>query len=315
LARIGGDDLPGAIRVIECDPSGAPTILAEALDEDPPNELNPLKFSLAGVQLKFSVSRVGEKGLTVPARGQAGEWIAKLPDRRYGFANVPEAELAGLELARRIGIVAPRAALVEVRDIVGLPDWAVEGGGRALLIERFDRLPGQRRVHVEELAQVIGVPTGNPFAKYRSANFETIASITSALCGAEAVGEVIDRIVLNVLLGNGDAHTKNWAYRYPDGRHAVLSPVYDVVPTVAYIPEDDLGLNLAGTKVFEAVRASSFDNLAQRSGWTTVEARRRVSLAVQQVVESWNLLDDYVSKSVFRRLTERRDKLPLLRSV
>ncbi len=57
-----------------------------------------MKFSLAGAQLKFSVYGYG-RGLTVPAKGQAGNYVLKFPDGRPGFSGVPEAELGSLELA------------------------------------------------------------------------------------------------------------------------------------------------------------------------------------------------------------------------
>jgi serine/threonine-protein kinase HipA len=206
----------------------------EETDEDP-----LLKFSLAGAQLKFSVYGDG-RGLTVPATGQAGNVILKLPDGRPGFEGVPEAELGALELARAAGIETPRARLVDLIDVVGLEDWAATTKGKALAIERFDRREGDLRVHMEELAQVLNIPTARERAKYTKANFETVAIFVGALSGVYRVADVIDRIVLNVLVGNGDAHLKNWAFLYPDGKRPDLSPLYDVLPTVLFIAEDDL---------------------------------------------------------------------------
>ncbi len=312
LSRVGHDDLPGATRVVsaDTDEGAAPTLESdEVVDED---DVAVLKFSLAGVQLKFSVVRDGERGLTVPARGQAGEWIAKLQDQRPGFEGVPEAEFAGLELARRAGINVPNTELVDVSSIAGLPDWSTKDTKTALLVERFDRAPNRRRVHVEELAQVLDISTGNYLFKYRRVNFETVASVTSALCGPDAVGEVVDRIVLNVLLGNGDAHAKNWAYRYPDGRTAELAPAYDIVPTVLYIPGDDLGLKLGGSRSFDDVTVSSFDRLGVRAGWTPADIRQRVRDAVDRIIDAWPALNDHLPEPAYRTLTRRRDHLPLL---
>lgn len=311
LWRVGGDDLPGAVRIVsaEADEGAPPALDADdVLDED---AAAVLKFSLAGVQLKFSVVRHGERGLTVPARGQAGEWIAKLPDQRPSFEGVPEAEFAGLELARRVGIVVPEIELVDVSSIAALPDWSTKHGKIALLVKRFDRAPNGRRVHVEELAQVLDIPTGHHLFKYRRLNFETVASVTSALCGPEAVGEVVDRIVLNVLLGNGDAHAKNWAYRYPDGWSAELSPAYDIVPTVLYIPGDDLGVKLAGSRRFDDVTVASFDRLGVRAGWTSADIRRRVRDAVERVIDAWPILVELLPSEAVKTLTTRRDGLAL----
>lgn len=313
LDRIGGDDLPGAVRVVP----------EEATTHDVPPETNvspsvdddggPLKFSLDGVQVKFSVVPSAERGLTVPTTGQAGTWIAKLPDRRAGYDHVPEAEFAGLELARAAGINVPDAHLSPVAEIQRLPDWALRGGGQALIIRRFDRGEGGKRVHVEELAQVLDVPTGSWRFKYRAANFETVCRFVFALCCEDALGQVIDRVVLNVLLGNGDAHTKNWAFVYPDGRTPVLSPAYDIVPTVLYDAADDLGLNLAGSKQFSDVRLRAFQRLAQKAGWDGALGVARAREAVGRIIDAWHVLPGLLPATAVDRLTTRRDSLPLTR--
>jgi len=121
LARIGIDDLPGALRIASADELRSikrpPELEAASNEAGAGNPL--LKFSLAGRQLKFSIFK-DKKGLTVPARGQAGNVIAKLPDGREGFSGVPEAELACLNLARLSGIDTPDASLVLVSAVGGL---------------------------------------------------------------------------------------------------------------------------------------------------------------------------------------------------
>ncbi len=313
LARVGGDDLPGGLRVVAAEAESTLHTPEPAVPGTPGPEpdVGPYKFSLAGVQLKFSVLE-GERGLTVPARGEAGDWIAKLPDLR-GFDGVPQAELAGLELARSAGIDAADARLVPVSSIAGLPTWVAESGGEALLIRRFDRTPDGGRVHFEEAAQVLELPTGRDKFKFGT-NFETIAKVTAALAGPEAVGDVIDRIVLNVLVGNGDAHAKNWAYRYVDGHTPTLSPAYDIVPTVLYVANENLGPKLAGSRSFDDVTIAKFRRLARVGGWDEAAGVARASEAVHRVVEAWPALADHLPAESYEQLTARRDDLPLVRS-
>src|SRR5438270_1655397 len=144
-----GADLPGAL-VIE--PLEGETHQADAhhAEDDggkhadfPPD--TALRFSLAGVQLKFSAIMEAPGGLTVPAGGMGGSWIVKLPSAR--FAAVPENEFAMLELARRSGIVVPDNRLVEVSEIRGLPEEALVAGSKALAVQRFDRAAGGAPVH------------------------------------------------------------------------------------------------------------------------------------------------------------------------
>ncbi len=263
-----------------------------------------IKFSLAGVQLKCSLTERGP-GFTIPATGEWGTWIVKLPDARVGYEGVPEAEYAAMQLAAASGVDVPETRLVDVSSISGLPEWA-RTNGRALLVQRFDRRSAGRRVHAEDLAQVLNV---RPARKYERANFETVARTVAALTGAERVGEVVDRIVLNVLMGNGDAHLKNWTFIYPDGRRPQLSPAYDIVPTVLYIPHDDLGLKLNGSRSFADVDLAAFGRLAEKAGWDGGLGRERAGRAVQKVLAAWPVLGEHLGPDAVRRLTQRRDSL------
>lgn len=315
LARIGVDDLPGALRIGPADELSAvrrPPELAIAESHD--NSGNPLlKFSLAGAQLKFSIFR-NAKGFAVPAKGQAGNVIAKLPDNRPGFSDVPIAELASLNLARLSGIDTPEASLVSLSEIAGLEDWARETAAPALAVDRFDR-DGNGRVHMEELAQVLNIPAAAETAKYARANFETIASLIGGLAGPGSVGDVISRIVFNVLIGNGDAHLKNWAVLYPNGITPVLSPIYDVLPTVLYMPGDDMGLKLAGSRSFESVRIQSFDKIGQRTSLGVGEARMHAREAAGRVLANWDSLRDILPSASFDALSVRLETLDLVKEI
>lgn len=310
LKLLGPSDLPGAVRVVPADSRGEYVLPEAGQDEDIDRDDPLLKFSLAGVQLKFSVYGDG-KGLTVPATGQAGNVILKFPDERPSFSGVPEAELACLTLAKLAGIDAADATLVSPHDVRGLEEWARRSSGMALAVKRFDRRDDDVRIHMEELAQVMDIPTAVVGAKYSRANFELIGVFVGALCGIESVAAVIDRIVLNVLVGNGDAHLKNWAVRYVDGRSPVLSPLYDVLPTVLYLPGDNLGLNLNKSKSFEDVVPESFDRLGARTGFGVNEARQRAREAAERITAHWHLLSDHLDADAYRRLSTRRDKLGL----
>lgn len=313
IRRLGSTDLPGAVRAVELEGgAGSPVVPQGAEQGERDEDEDPLlKFSLAGAQLKFSVFG-DERGLTVPTSGQAGNFIVKFPDGRPGFDAVPEVEWSSLHLARAAGVNAPNVDLIDPKDVAGLEDWAALATGPALAVERFDRKGREGRVHMEELAQVLNIPTTRNRAKYLNANFETVAVFVGALAGLPAVGEVIDRIVLNVIIGNGDAHLKNWAFVYPDGRQPQLSPVYDVLPTVLYIPGDNIGLNLAGSKSFEDVTLRSFEALGARSGFGASEAKARAAEAVERVMTAWPTLQGLMPSEALVRLTSRLASLPLV---
>ncbi|GAA0396646.1 hypothetical protein Acor_49480 [Acrocarpospora corrugata] len=131
-----GEDLPGAVRVV-------PESDISAIGRD---QLGKVRFSLAGVQAKFSMRWEG-KGLVLPMSGQGGDWIVKLPDRR--FPEVPANEFAMLSWAKHAGVDVPEIELFTGADLVGLPDGLISPQEMAFAVRRFDR-PPEGRVHQED---------------------------------------------------------------------------------------------------------------------------------------------------------------------
>jgi serine/threonine-protein kinase HipA len=102
-----GSDLPGAVVVGDGDEAGIDPSHADA----PRNDVPKLKFSLAGVQLKFSSVKVGGR-LTLPANGTTGNVIAKLPHAQY--PDLPEIEFSSMMLAHAAGVdIASQVGLIK----------------------------------------------------------------------------------------------------------------------------------------------------------------------------------------------------------
>ncbi|MGH9347602.1 MAG: type II toxin-antitoxin system HipA family toxin [Vicinamibacterales bacterium] len=274
-----GADLPGAIEVRSMDGTPPPRGPDDGQRES--REDRPLHFSLAGVQLKFSALMETSKGLALPVDGVGGDWIVKLPSPR--FEAVPENEYAMMTLARAAGIDVPEVRLVSTSDVVGLPRDLPEAFGVSLAVRRFDRPAGGGRVHIEDFAQVFGV---YPEHKYRRASYGSIARVLWLEAGEEAITEYTRRLAFNALIGNADAHLKNWSLVYPDRRTAKLAPAYDLVATVPYIPGDRLALSLGDTKAFAETDLARFRRLAERAGLPdrlVVQAARETAAKVRDL--------------------------------
>lgn len=302
LRGLGETDLPGAVRVVESDTedSSEPKAWEESAKR-PSGERPPeLKFSLAGIQMKYSVLQT-EAGMTVPAKGLAGDFILKLPDLRPGFQNVPESEHAVMELGRKVGLDMVSSRLIELRSVAGLPK-ELDVKSRGLLVPRFDRRGSSNRIHAEHFGQIIDISSGRARDKYERANIETIGLVASTLAGSEAAHEVIRRVIFNILIGNGDAHLKNWAITYPDGRTPQLSPAYDVVPTVLYIESDNLGLNLGDSKDFQEIGNENFARYWNFLGLDVSAGASIIREVVGSVDENWCILSDLLSLDQVARL-------------
>ena len=263
LLAVLGADLPGALVVSPFERDAEPPEAHHDHDDERREDDNghggeePLRFSLAGVQLKFSAVMEASGGLTIPVDGMGGSWIVKLPSARY--KAVPENELAMLELARRAGISVPENRLVDIASIKGLPEQAHTAESKALAVKRFDRLPTGEPVHMEDFAQVFGQ---FPNDKYKHRSYANIAAVLRAESGEEATWEFVRRLVFSVLIGNADMHLKNWSLLYPDRRKPVLSPAYDFVATLPYIPGYTLGLSFGGSKGLDGITPEQMRSFA-----------------------------------------------------
>lgn len=311
LAQVG-HDLPGAVQVFPIDDDDVVDGRPRASDIDravvrSETEDAGWRFSLAGVGLKFSMLRSGDR-FTCPATGIGGDWILKLPDTVH--SNVPLNEYTMMRFAASVGIEVPDLSLVHRDSIDNLPGSAWPGGEEwAFAVRRFDRAEDRNPIHIEDLAQVRGV---YPAQKY-DGNYETIANLAYRGHDDTALREFVRRLTLFVLIGNGDAHLKNWSLIYRDRRIPTLSPAYDIVSTETYRPDgsaEDLGMKFAGSRRFEAMRVSYFERL-ERKLRTNLGLASTAIDTIRSSVENWPAFADELSiapgirDSVTRTIAER----------
>jgi serine/threonine-protein kinase HipA len=286
LAALGAD-LPGAVVVAPLEDGEPPSEARHDHGDDRHDDGDePLRFSLAGVQLKFSAVMEASGGLTIPAGGMGGSWIVKLPSAR--FAAIPENEFAMLELARRVGISVPENKLVEVGSIQGLPEQAHTVGGSALAVKRFDRLPDGTPVHMEDFAQVFGEFPNN---KYKFHSYANLAAVLWAEIGEDAVLEFVRRLVFSVVIGNADMHLKNWSLLYPNRQTPALSPGYDFVATIPYIPGDTLALSFGDSRSLSEITPGQMRRFADAARIPASPLWKITVETAERTAESWNRLE------------------------
>ena len=309
LLQVVGNDLPGAV-VIRPEQEGPPN-----LDEDeqrqPLDDGQPLRFSLAGVQMKFSAIGSPERGLTLPAGGRGGHWIIKLPGEQ--FRMIPENEHSMLTFARKVGIEVADSGLVPVTEIEGLPSMFQNIGANALWVKRFDRTE-HGRIHMEDFNQLYGQ---YPEDKYEHYSYMNMASDLNRIAGLAAAQELIRRIVFSAAIGNADMHLKNWTLLYSDGRTPQLSPAYDFVSTIAHINEDK---NMALSLVRKIKNVNRFDEslwkrFADRAALPQEAVLHAALETSQTIVEVWRRIrGDLVMEERAKDLIDEQMKyFPLTR--
>ncbi len=197
------------------------------------------------------------------------------------------------EPARFAGLVDNEAFCMELAHAVGLPvaqvhKRASSGGLSYLLVERYDRDPTSdpiRRLHQEDFCQALG---RQPERKYQADGGPTVADAVSLLraCSAKPAQDlpVLWRaLVFNWLIGNCDAHAKNFSLLY-DVRVPTLAPLYDLVSTTVY-PEltRRLAMSLGEASQIEQVDAHTWRGLAHQVSYSERFAVRETDNLVRRV--------------------------------
>ena len=268
-----GEDLPGALVATPMEPEDIPDSVMTTHGKTKAVKFNKgtkeHKFSLAGIQLKFSMKEKDGR-YNLSKDGKLGDWIIKTPSSKY--KNLPLNEYTAMSLAAMVGVDIPEMKLVDLDKLDNLPQINLPDEYHAFAIKRFDR-SGNERIHMEDFAQVL---VKYSHEKYNSANYEQIGRVIYEYSGDSLtnVQQLARRLLVNILLANGDAHLKNWSLLYKDQKTPRISPAYDIVTTSVYIEDETTyALNLGKTKKWYAVRAVNFKSWADRAGlpWRAIK--------------------------------------------
>lgn len=314
LTRLGAD-LPGAVLVTpesDAPASAGPLDLARVEGFRAAVPKGVVKFSLAGIQLKFTANPKGNR-LTVPGAAETGRCIIKVASER--FHDLPRAEYGAMQLARLAGVETAGCELVSRDCIQGVPDELLAHGNDVLVIDRFDRTAGGQRIHMEDAAQVVGA-TGD--RKYTMATSETVVNMVRRFStdNRADILEAVRRLVADVLVGNGDNHLKNWSFLFPAPGQIRLSPAYDIVPTILFIPGDGLALRFVGTHDFARVNLHRFERVASFLRVDTRWIAREVKATVERAMDLWpGAAPALIGEERATILLERLPKLQLVQEV
>jgi serine/threonine protein kinase HipA of HipAB toxin-antitoxin module len=160
--------------------------------------------------------------------------------------------------------------------------------------EAVDALLGEQQFPGEKLEEILTWDgTEDIFAelldRYILQSYAAIAKAIRLFCPAQhlrsSLDQLFDSVALSCIVGNGDAHLKNFGllYSHPTQRDARLAPAYDIVNTTAYIPEDVLALDLAGNKSMFASQQGLLE-FAQNCEIEKPRERIQTMLAAVEVV-------------------------------
>ena len=284
LLRALGGDVAGALEIVPPDSTagapdaaGKPEILDAAglvrvLDTLPARPLLAgsagLRLSLAGAQSKLPAVLAGG-AVALPAAGQPTTHVLKPSNPR--FPALAENEAFAMRLAAAVGL---DAAPVELR---------AAGGRRFLLATRYDRATAAdgtvRRVHQEDFCQALGIAPERKYAGEGGPAFRDCFALLRRVAARPAVEvpKLLDAAVINLVVGNADAHGKNFSLLHDSGGPR-LAPLYDPLATAAY-PEfsPQLAMRIGGGATLAEVDSTAWARFAGDAGLDPPPVRRRAA--------------------------------------
>ena len=226
-----------------------------------------LRLSLAGAQDKLPVVFDGAR-IGLPLNGTPSSHILKPAIHAVEDSVINEGFCMALAEAMQLKPAKSKVHQVLDRSF--------------LLVERYDRhidAQGYRqRLHQEDFCQALGVV---PEMKYQNEGgpdlaqcFDLVRSATRP--SAPQVLRLLDYVIFNALIGNHDAHAKNFSLLY-SGKHLVLAPFYDTLSTAVYPTlTPKMAMKIGNKYKFSEVQARHWERFAEGVGLTKAQAKRRI---------------------------------------
>ncbi len=280
-----GRDCAGAIVIqpVEADQPPIATTLTAKLLTDPEleNRVSNLRnaplgvsglvrISLAGVQEKLLLTRLPDGSWGEPVDGTPSTHILKPEIIQYPLTV--ENEAFSMRLAKHVGL---ETANVETTEIAGR---------KLIVVERYDRRVHNdgsvERLHQEDFCQATSTLPSRKYQSDGGPSLKRIAGILQSVSSSESVDALLRAVVLNVLLGNGDAHAKNFSLVHEPLGSIRLAPVYDIMSTL-YYGLDELAMYIDNVRRIERVTIDRIANEAVSWGMT----RRLASEVIWDVLE------------------------------
>lgn len=238
--------------------------------------------SLAGMQDKILLTRTVE-GWAWPVEGAMSTHIVKPQPLGMPLDTLVLSEHWAMGVAAAAGLDVAETALQTFDD------------RDAIIVTRYDRQDG-RRVHQEDFCQALGYA---PNDKYETdlkgpSRFSQIAHIVrnSVVDRHSFQVAMLKAVVFNVVVGNGDSHSKNYSLLISESGDVRMAPLYDVAPTLHLNENYRNSGQLVGTKVrLDAISCQDLVEEAVSWGLKTDDATAIVATTIEAVVDAIHAAD------------------------
>ncbi len=277
--------------------------LAQRLRDLPAHPLlavdgEPIRLSLAGAQAKVPLYSEDGERFAIPLEGTPTTHILKIPIP--DLTDTVYNECLCLWTAGLIGLTVAEASLSRAEDVP------------FLVVKRYDREHDAEghlvRIHQEDFCQALGFP---PSRKYEAEGGPRVGDSASlireaASTPARDLAAFMETVVFNYLIGNGDAHGKNYSLLYRQTATS-LAPAYDLISTSVY--------DRLETKMAMRIGGEYRPTWVKERHWRRFVEEAEVSVRfIRRITELAERIPDAVSEAR-TSLEERGFRSPMLQKV
>jgi serine/threonine-protein kinase HipA len=254
----------------------------------------------------------GEKGVRLSLAGAQDKVAVRVENGEIclPLGNAPSTHILKPGVDRFDGVVHNEAFCMRLAAAAGLPTAPVGIGNVQgfdyLLVERYDRhLPvhsdvaqAVERLHQEDFCQALGIVSEHKYQKEGGPSLKQCLGLIRNVSSAPVLDlrDLLDAVIFNWLVGNNDAHGKNFSLLYTGigtkRIEARLAPLYDIVCTVAY-PElsNEMAMKIGDQYSSDRVTPEDFERLAEDTGLGKPLVKRRVSELARVLLETLQAID------------------------
>jgi serine/threonine-protein kinase HipA len=288
---VQADDTFGLIRELGRDCAGA-VVIQPAEDPPPPQpttttaeRLSPeeigalvrdlrsaplgaggrVRISLAGVQEKLVLTRMPDGSWGRPVDGTPSTHILKPEIAAY--PQTVENEAFCMRIAKHLGLDVAAVETIEIAK------------RKLIVVERYDRVVGAdssvKRIHQEDFCQATGTPPDTKYEEDGGPSLRRVADILQSVAVPNSLEKLLQAVTLNVLLGNGDAHGKNFSLAHNPSGALTLTPLYDLMSTLHY-GDNRLAMYIDSVQRTDRVTAGRLANEAVRWGLSRERATETI---------------------------------------
>ena len=285
LIRALGRDCAGAVVIQPVEDPAPPAPTTTTAEPLSPDEIEGLvrdiksaplgvggrvRISLAGVQEKLVLTRMPDGSWGRPVDGTPSTHILK--PEVAAFPDTVENEAFCMRVAKHLGL-----------DVASV-DTTKIGGRKLIVVERYDRVVAAngtvRRIHQEDFCQATGVAPETKYEEDGGPSLLRIAGILRDVAAPDSLERLLEAVTVNALIGNGDAHAKNFSLLHTEDGALTLAPLYDLMCTLHY-GDDRLAMYIDNIHRTDRLTVERIVNEAVRWGMS----RERATEVVVNLLE------------------------------